>query len=188
MNTKVGDNFVPHNLDAEFAIFGVRTWEIWCRQGRAVKQESLANLILWKPSLLSHARQGGAHPKNPQGCKYNPLGVPRGLPIHIRPSGSREAVDESCRSWRMVRIDLHRRHRSTASCLSSWWSSFIGSCNGSWYVVTNSCLDHNLLFLCWWCLMLKVWSPCFSGHSRGSRQPIVIINRCSTDYLRVVTV
>jgi hypothetical protein len=25
MNTKVGGNFVPHNLDAEFAIFGVRT-------------------------------------------------------------------------------------------------------------------------------------------------------------------
>jgi hypothetical protein len=30
MNTKVEDNFVAHNLDTEFALFGVRTWEI-CR-------------------------------------------------------------------------------------------------------------------------------------------------------------
>jgi hypothetical protein len=28
MNTKVEYNFVPHNLDSEFALFGVRTWEI----------------------------------------------------------------------------------------------------------------------------------------------------------------
>jgi hypothetical protein len=28
MNTKVDDNFVAHNLDTEFALFGVRTWEI----------------------------------------------------------------------------------------------------------------------------------------------------------------
>jgi hypothetical protein len=35
MNTKVEDNFVAHNRDTEFALFGVRTWEIWCRQGRA---------------------------------------------------------------------------------------------------------------------------------------------------------
>jgi hypothetical protein len=28
MNTKVEDNFVAHNLDTEFALFGVRTWEI----------------------------------------------------------------------------------------------------------------------------------------------------------------
>jgi hypothetical protein len=41
MNTKVEDNFVEHNLDTEFALFGVRTWEIWCRQGRAANQENL---------------------------------------------------------------------------------------------------------------------------------------------------
>jgi hypothetical protein len=35
MNTKVDDNFVAHNLDTEFASFGVRTWEIWHRKGRA---------------------------------------------------------------------------------------------------------------------------------------------------------
>jgi hypothetical protein len=28
MNTKVGDNFVPHNLDTEFALFADRTREI----------------------------------------------------------------------------------------------------------------------------------------------------------------
>jgi hypothetical protein len=28
MNTKVEDNFVAHNLDTEFAFFGVWTWEI----------------------------------------------------------------------------------------------------------------------------------------------------------------
>jgi hypothetical protein len=41
MNTLVGHNFVAHNLDAEFALFGVRTWKIWCRQGRAANQENL---------------------------------------------------------------------------------------------------------------------------------------------------
>jgi hypothetical protein len=28
MSTKVGDNFMAHNLDTKFALFGVRTWEI----------------------------------------------------------------------------------------------------------------------------------------------------------------
>jgi hypothetical protein len=41
MNTKVGGNVVPYNQDTEFALFGVRMWEIWCRQGRAVNQENL---------------------------------------------------------------------------------------------------------------------------------------------------
>jgi hypothetical protein len=43
MNTKVGGNFVPYNQDTEFALFGfgVRTWEIRCRQGRAANQENL---------------------------------------------------------------------------------------------------------------------------------------------------
>jgi carbon monoxide dehydrogenase subunit G len=34
MNTKVEDNFMAHNQDTEFALFGVRTWEIWHCQGR----------------------------------------------------------------------------------------------------------------------------------------------------------
>jgi hypothetical protein len=41
MNTKVQDNFVAHNLDTEFALFGVRTSEIWRRQERAANQENL---------------------------------------------------------------------------------------------------------------------------------------------------
>jgi hypothetical protein len=28
MNIKVGENFVPYNQDTEYALFGVRTWEI----------------------------------------------------------------------------------------------------------------------------------------------------------------
>ena len=34
MNSKVED-FVAHNLDTEFVLFGVGMWEIQCRQGRA---------------------------------------------------------------------------------------------------------------------------------------------------------
>jgi hypothetical protein len=41
MNIKVGENFVPYNQDTEFALFGVRTWEIWRRQDKVTKQESL---------------------------------------------------------------------------------------------------------------------------------------------------
>jgi hypothetical protein len=36
MNNKVGANFVAHNLDTKFALFGVQTWEIWHPQGRVV--------------------------------------------------------------------------------------------------------------------------------------------------------
>jgi hypothetical protein len=41
MNTKVDDNFVAHNLDTKFSLFGVRTCEIWRRQERVVNQENL---------------------------------------------------------------------------------------------------------------------------------------------------
>jgi hypothetical protein len=41
MNTKVEDNFVAHNLDTEFSLFGVWTWQIWRWQGRAANQENL---------------------------------------------------------------------------------------------------------------------------------------------------
>jgi hypothetical protein len=41
MSTKVEDNFVAHDLDTEFALFGVQTWEIWHRQGRTGNQENL---------------------------------------------------------------------------------------------------------------------------------------------------
>jgi hypothetical protein len=41
MNTKVGGNLVPYNQNTEFALFGVRKWEIWCRQGRVANQKNL---------------------------------------------------------------------------------------------------------------------------------------------------
>jgi hypothetical protein len=53
MNTKVGENFVPYNQDTEFALFGVRTWEIWCRQGRDVNQENLDEADFMETKLLS---------------------------------------------------------------------------------------------------------------------------------------
>jgi hypothetical protein len=52
MNTKVEDNFVAHNLDAEFALFGVRTWEIWSWQGRTANQENLADFMETKFASL----------------------------------------------------------------------------------------------------------------------------------------
>jgi hypothetical protein len=52
MNTKIEDNFVAHNLDTEFALFGVRTWEIWCWQGRSANQENLADFMETKFASL----------------------------------------------------------------------------------------------------------------------------------------
>jgi hypothetical protein len=60
MNTKVEDNFVEHNLDTEFALFELWTWEISCKE----------------------------RPMAHQGHKYNPLGAPRWLPIDIHSSES----------------------------------------------------------------------------------------------------
>jgi hypothetical protein len=84
VNTKVGDNYVPHNLDTEFALFGVCTWDIWCRKGRPRIRKIWTRLILWKPSFLlsqgrSRTREGGARPKAPQGHKYNLLGTQEGV-------------------------------------------------------------------------------------------------------------
>jgi hypothetical protein len=74
MNIKVENNFVAHKLDTEFALFGVCTCEIWCRQGRAANQENLdeTDFIETKFASLpggSRTRQGGARPKAPQGYK-----------------------------------------------------------------------------------------------------------------------
>jgi hypothetical protein len=52
MITKVDDNFVAHNLDTEFALFGVRTWELWCWQGRIANQENLADVMETKFASL----------------------------------------------------------------------------------------------------------------------------------------
>jgi hypothetical protein len=57
MNTNVGDNFMAHNLDTEFALFGVQTWEIWCCQGRAANQESLDEAEFMVTKFLSLPRK-----------------------------------------------------------------------------------------------------------------------------------
>jgi hypothetical protein len=69
MNTKVEDNFVAHNLDTEFALFGVRMWEIWCRQGRAANQENLdeADFMETKFASLSRRISCKARWSTPQG-------------------------------------------------------------------------------------------------------------------------
>jgi hypothetical protein len=57
MNTKVEDNFVAHNLNTEFALFGVRTWEIRCRQGRAANQENLDETEFMETKFASLPRK-----------------------------------------------------------------------------------------------------------------------------------
>jgi hypothetical protein len=52
MHTKVEDNFVAHNRDTEFALFGVRTWDIWRWQGSTANQENLANFMETKFASL----------------------------------------------------------------------------------------------------------------------------------------
>jgi hypothetical protein len=68
-NTKVEDNFVEHNLDTEFALFGVRTWEIWRRQGRAANQENLdeADFMETKSASLPRRISCKAWWSTPQG-------------------------------------------------------------------------------------------------------------------------
>jgi hypothetical protein len=57
MNTKVEYDFVAHNLDTEFALFGVRTWEIRRRQGRAANQENLDEADFMKTKFPSLPRK-----------------------------------------------------------------------------------------------------------------------------------
>jgi hypothetical protein len=57
MNTKVEHNFVPHNLDTKFALFGVRMWEIWRRQGRVANQENMDEADFMKTKFASLPRR-----------------------------------------------------------------------------------------------------------------------------------
>jgi hypothetical protein len=57
INAKVEDNFVAHNLDTEFALFGVRTWEIWRRQGRIANQENLDEADFMETKFASLPRR-----------------------------------------------------------------------------------------------------------------------------------
>jgi hypothetical protein len=56
MNTKVEDNFVPHNLDT-VTLFGVRTWEIWHRQVRAANQENVDEADFMETKFASLPRR-----------------------------------------------------------------------------------------------------------------------------------
>jgi hypothetical protein len=69
MNTKVEDNFVAHNLDTEFALFGVHTWEIWRRQGRTTNQENLDKVDFMETKFACFSRSilCNARWSNPQG-------------------------------------------------------------------------------------------------------------------------
>jgi hypothetical protein len=89
MNTKVGDNFVAHNLDTEFASFEVRTLEILCRQERAAKQENLDEEFM-ETKLVSLPRRISCKPRwsTPQDspkAQIQPLRRPRGVTIDIQP-------------------------------------------------------------------------------------------------------
>jgi hypothetical protein len=102
MNTKVEYNFVAHNLYTEFALFGVRAWEIWRRQGRAANQENLDEADFMETKFASLQRRiwckaRWCTPKAPQGHKYNPLGVPRWLSIDIHSSESRHKMRDEIR-------------------------------------------------------------------------------------------
>jgi hypothetical protein len=57
MHTKIGDNFVAHNLDIEFALFGAQTWEIWCWQGRVANQENLNKAEFFETKFASLPRR-----------------------------------------------------------------------------------------------------------------------------------
>jgi hypothetical protein len=86
MNTKAEDNFVAHILDTEFALFGVRTLEIWCWQGRVANQENLDEAEFTKTKFASLPRMISCKarwstPQGSQGYKYNPLGAPIGEPL-----------------------------------------------------------------------------------------------------------
>jgi hypothetical protein len=67
MKTKVEDNFVAHNLDTEFALFVVRTWEIWRWQGRTVNHENLADFMETKFASLPRRISCKARWSTPKG-------------------------------------------------------------------------------------------------------------------------
>jgi hypothetical protein len=57
INSKVEYNFMAHNLDTEFALFGVRTCEIWRRQGRTVNQKNLDEADFMETKFASLPRK-----------------------------------------------------------------------------------------------------------------------------------
>jgi hypothetical protein len=99
MNTKVGDNFVAHNLDAEFALFGVQTWVIWCWQGRRIRKNlDEADLMETKYPSLPRKISCKASWRTPQDSPrayIQPLGHPRRGDRSIHSSESRRHEGEA---------------------------------------------------------------------------------------------
>jgi hypothetical protein len=67
MNTEVEYNFVAHNVDTEFALFGIWTWEISHWQGRTMKQENLAGFMETKFASLPRRISCKARCSTPKG-------------------------------------------------------------------------------------------------------------------------
>jgi hypothetical protein len=70
---------VAHNLDNEFALFGVQMWEIWHRQGRAANQENLdeADFMETKFASLPRRISCKARWSTPQGTQWTYIKAPR---------------------------------------------------------------------------------------------------------------
>jgi hypothetical protein len=132
MNTKVGWNFVLYNQDTGFALFGVQTWEIWCRQGRAANQENLDETDFMEskfpflPRKISCKARWSTH-QGSQGHKYTPLGAQGGVinpSIHQRAAETKEKHREEavgCReSSNCLRDGLG--HALAAMVGPAWWS------------------------------------------------------------------
>jgi hypothetical protein len=67
MKSKVEDNFAAHNLDTEYALFGVRTWEIWRWQERTANQKNLADFMETKFASLPRRISCKARWSTPKG-------------------------------------------------------------------------------------------------------------------------
>jgi hypothetical protein len=88
VHTKVGDNFVAHNLDTEFALFGVRTWDIWCQQrkgcesGKSGRGWFYGNQVAFSPKEdLTEGKVENA-PRLPKGINTTSWVPKEGWSIH----------------------------------------------------------------------------------------------------------
>jgi hypothetical protein len=111
---------VAHNLDIEFALFGVRTWEIWRRKGSAPNQENLdeADFMETKfPSLPMKIswKARWSTPKTPQRHKYNPLGIRGEVTIQIQSFYRPLFIIHRHKTENKKQIGSRREH---------WWPSY----------------------------------------------------------------
>jgi hypothetical protein len=127
MNIKVGGNFVPYNQNTEFALFGVWTWEIWCRQGRAANQENLDEADFMETKFASLPRKISCKarrstPQGSQGHKYTPLGAQGGVinpSIHQRAADTKEKHLEEAAGRRKSSKSSRRWPRPTLAAMAA---------------------------------------------------------------------